>query len=116
MISFNNWNLYTNLYAVSKPNEANGVGGRGSSGIQGLVAAPAGPSFTGNHAHADHSKQLKREPKQIGWQALQKQRGLLASFLPGWCKHLVKNWSNLAFIMITNFTLMIAKPKMTNRA
>lgn len=31
------------------------------SGVQGLVAAPLRPGFTGDHAHAEHSKKLERE-------------------------------------------------------
>lgn len=44
----------------------------GSSGIQGLVAAPVSAGFTGDHTHAEHSKQLQRQPKQIRRKALQK--------------------------------------------
>lgn len=35
-------------------------GGGGRSGVEGLVAAPPRPRFTGDHANAQHSKELQQ--------------------------------------------------------
>lgn len=43
---------------LMKPIEEMDFGGGSSSGIQGLVADPVLPGFTGDHADAQHSKQL----------------------------------------------------------